>query len=68
MTTADWQIIKFQFVDSVDKFPMAGKGNFNIHNVHSCHVETVCCMYHQKEMIIDDISRLMELLRKEQGE
>ena len=35
---------KFQFVDSVDKFPMTGKGDFDIHNVHSCHVESVAVL------------------------
>ena len=33
-----------QFVDAVDKFPMAGKGDFDILNVHSRHVETVVLM------------------------
>lgn len=27
-----------------DKFPMTGKGDFDILNVHSCHVETVVLM------------------------
>ena len=28
----------------VDKFGLTGKGDFDIHNVHSCHVECVVLM------------------------
>ena len=32
-----------------DKFGQTGKGDFDIHNVHSCHVETVCLLSHQSK-------------------
>ena len=32
-----------------DKSPMTGKGNFDIHNVHSCHVETVVLLHGGKD-------------------
>ena len=32
-----------------DKFGQTGKGNFDIHNVHSCHVETVVLMSRIKD-------------------
>ena len=51
----DGWISKFQFVDMFpmtgrryDNFPMTGKGDFDIHNVHSCHVETVVLLRGEK--------------------
>lgn len=31
-----------------DKFGQTGKGSLDIHNVHSCHVETVALMSKKK--------------------
>ena len=38
---------RFRFVDSIDKFPMTGKGDFDIHYVHSYHVECVALLSRQ---------------------
>ena len=35
-----------------DKFGQTGKGDFDIHNVHSCHVET--CVLLVRELADDD--------------
>ncbi len=49
------QTYKFRLVDMFgqtsrrgDKFGQTRKGDFDIHNVHSCHVECVCLLDKKK--------------------
>ena len=57
-------IDKFQFVDM---FPMTGKGDFDIHNVHSCHVEVVNLLQRMSNGKVDSYVKHSEPSRREWG-